>query len=111
VPPGSPFYDYVETTYNRGVVSGYLDGTFRAAENVTRAQLCKMVVTAQQWAINTAGGPHFSDLPPGAPFYGYVETAYNRGVVSGYADGAFHPGSDATRGQACKILYAALVAP
>ena len=38
------FYDYVETMYNAGAIEGYPDGTFRPANNVTRAQSTKMVV-------------------------------------------------------------------
>jgi hypothetical protein len=68
----------------------------------------KLIVLAEGWAINTAGGPHFSDVAPGSPFYDYVETAFNRGVVTGYADGTFRPGATATRGQAAKVLYIAL---
>jgi hypothetical protein len=46
------------------------------------------------------------------PFFGFVETAYSRGVVSGYDCGAgcleFRPGNNATRGQICKIVYIAV---
>ena len=45
---------------------GYADGTFRWGNNVTRGQLCKIVVLAEGWAIDTTGGPHFSDVPPTA---------------------------------------------
>ena len=43
-------------------------------------------------------------------FYGYIETAYNRGIISGYADGTFRPGNNATRGQISKIVYNAITA-
>src|ERR1700738_3893322 len=59
VPAANPFYPFVETAYNHGVVNGYADGTFRWAANVTRGQLSKIVVGARAWAINTSGGPHF----------------------------------------------------
>lgn len=108
VQPGSTFYAYVETAYNNNLISGYLDGSFRPGNNVTRAQLCKIIVNAQRWTIDTIGGPHFSDVPVPDPFYAYVETAYNHSIVSGYSDGTFRPGSNATRGQICKIVYNAI---
>jgi hypothetical protein len=120
VPPGSPFYEYVETAYNRQVVSGYTCGApgepcpglyFRWGSDVTRGQLCKIVVLAEGWDITTAGGPHFADVPPGSPFYEYVETAYNRQIVSGYSDGTFRWGSNATRAQISKIVYNAITQP
>ena len=108
---GSPFYAYIETAYNHGIVSGYADGTFRPGANVTRGQVSKMIVRAQGWAPQTAGGPHFGDVPPASPFYAAIETAYAHGLLSGYADGSFRPGNSATRGQISKIIYLALTGP
>jgi hypothetical protein len=108
---GSPFYAYIETAYNHEIVSGYADGTFRPGANVTRGQVSKMIVRAQGWAIQTAGGPHFGDVPPGSPFYAAIETAYAHGLLSGYADGSFRSGNPATRGQISKIVYLALTGP
>lgn len=112
VPASSAFYDYVETAYGRGVISGYTCGSncleFRPGTNITRAQLCKILVQAEGWTTNTQGGPHFSDVPYSDPFYDYVETAVNQSVITGYSDGTFRPGNSATRGQICKILYNAL---
>jgi hypothetical protein len=107
VHPGDYFYEAVRYLYCRAAISGYADGTFRPYNNTTRAQLCKIVVLAEQWPINTVGGPHFTDVPVGSAFYDYIETAFNRGVISGYADGTFRPGSDVTRGQLCKIIVSA----
>jgi 5'-nucleotidase/2',3'-cyclic-nucleotide 2'-phosphodiesterase/3'-nucleotidase/5'-nucleotidase len=43
VPTSNGFYTFIETAYNRGVISGYADGTFRPNANVTRGQLAKMI--------------------------------------------------------------------
>jgi S-layer family protein len=56
------------------------------------------------------GGPHFSDVPVGSTFYQYIETLYNMGLVGGYPDGTFRPGSFVTRGQISKIVVSAAVA-
>ena len=74
---------------------------------MTRAQISKMIVTAWAWTINTTGGPHFTDVPPSDPFYGFVETAFNRAIISGYGT-TFRPGNDVTRAQLSKMLYQAL---
>jgi hypothetical protein len=105
VAPGSPFYNYVETAYNHNAIAGYSHGTFRPGNNVTRGQLCKIVVSAQGWAVNSPGGQHFVDVPATNPFYGFIETAYAHNAITGYADGTFRPGSPALRGQICKIVY------
>jgi hypothetical protein len=111
VPSDDTFYSYVETAYNQGIISGYGDGRFRPGEQITRAQLAKVVVLSQSWTSDTAGGPHFSDVPTSSPFYDYIETAYNHGTISGYGDGTFHPGNSATRGQICKIIFNASSQP
>jgi hypothetical protein len=78
---------------------------------VTRGQLSKIIVSARGWTIETTGGPHFRDVATDNPFYAYVETALRHEVLSGYGDGTFRPGNQATRGQIAKIMYGALNQP
>lgn len=106
--PGDWHYPYIEAAVLRGVVGGYPDGTFRPNNSVTRGQLCKVIVLGRGWPASNPQTPSFSDVPRGSTFYGYVEAARERLVVSGYADGTFRPGNSATRGQLAKMLHAAL---
>ena len=46
-------------------------------------------------------------MPPNNPFYTFIEVAYAHGVISGYADGTFHPYSDVTRAQLAKMIVVA----
>src|SRR5207253_847700 len=87
-----------------GAISGYADTTFRPYSNTTRGQLCKIVVLAEGMPIDTAGGPHFSDVLVSNPFYSFIETAYNARIISGYSDSTFRWSSNVTRGQLCKIV-------
>lgn len=107
VPPAYWAYDYIETVYNQytHIIGGYDDGTFRPGNNMTRGQLSKVVVLSARWPLDTTGGPHFTDVPTSSPFYAYVETAYHRGVISGYADRTFRPNNSITRGQTAKVLF------
>lgn len=107
VPANHPFYAFVETAAYHSVISGYSDGTFRPGNNVTRGQLSKIVVLAMGWPLHTPATPTFSDVPAGSPFFAFVETAVYKTVVSGYTDGSFRPGSDATRAQLAKIVQRA----
>jgi hypothetical protein len=43
VPVGSTFYNYIETAYANGILSGYADGTFRPNNDATRGQVAKIV--------------------------------------------------------------------
>ena len=111
VRPGDWSYPYVEAGVSHGIIGGYADGSFGPNNPVTRGQLCKILVLAGQWPLASPSEPHFTDVPPGSPFYPYVETAHALGIVSGYADSTFRPSNHATRGQLSKMLYVALTRP
>lgn len=46
----------------------------------------------------------FSDVPPSHPFHSQIEWAAQQGIVTGYADGSFKPGSTVTRQAAAAFL-------
>lgn len=112
VPRSSIYYRYIETAVARGIISGYQDHTFRPEANLTRGQMSKVIVNAgisrYGWQIDTTGGPHFIDVPVNQTFYVFIETAYNRGIINGYANGYFYPGNNTTRGQFAKMLAQAV---
>ncbi|MFL5733817.1 MAG: S-layer homology domain-containing protein [Chloroflexia bacterium] len=121
VPTTDTFYQYIETAYSHNIISGYSCGTgtncleFRPGNNVTRGQLTKIVVLAENWEITPPSTPTFRDVPLGDTFYGYIETAYSHNIISGYDCGTgcleFRPGNNATRGQISKIVYLAVTGP
>jgi hypothetical protein len=116
VPSTHTFYQYVETAYNHSIISGYGCGIgcleFRPGNNITRAQLSKIVVNAEEWTLYTPPTPTFRDVLSNDPFFAYIETAYLHSIISGYNCGAncleFRPSNNATRGQVCKIVYDAI---
>ncbi|MDQ3703769.1 MAG: S-layer homology domain-containing protein [Chloroflexota bacterium] len=117
VPPGSTFYSFVRCLACRAVLSGYPDGTFKAGNNVTRAQLAKIVTNAA--ALPAAPSEQiFEDIPPDNGFYDVVQRLAYAGAIGGYPCGSaagepceapgnrpyFRPGNNATRGQIAKIV-------
>jgi hypothetical protein len=111
VPVDSPFYQYVETAVQHAAITGYTDGTFRPANNVTRGQLAKITVLARNWDLLEPATPTFTDVSPESAFFTYVETAVEKGIIAGYGDGTFRPGNDATRAQLAKIVQIAFTTP
>jgi hypothetical protein len=105
VPPGSPFWVFVERVAAHGVVGGYSDGTFRPGATVTRGQVAKFVANAAGYA-DAIPPTHqtFADVPPGNPFWLFIERVAAHGVVGGYADNTFRPGNAVTRGQTAKFI-------
>jgi hypothetical protein len=100
-----PFY-YIEYLHAAGVINGFSDGTFQPTNNVRRGEYTKMLVAAAGWAIDTSGGPHFSDVPTSYVFYGYIETSYHHGAITGYGDGTYRPNSTISRAEATKVSVA-----
>jgi hypothetical protein len=115
VPPGSTFYAYVRCLACRGIVSGYVDGTYRPGGEITRGQISKVVANAAGF-VEPVAGQTYADVAPGSTFYEFVERLASRQVMSGYVcggpgepcDGAnrpyFRPGNGASRGQLSKIV-------
>ena len=81
-------------------------------------QIAKMVTRAYNQPIDPpiSGGYTFTSVPPGSPFYVFVEGASRFGLISGYTCGGpgepcddhnrpyFRPYVDVTRGQMAKIV-------
>lgn len=76
---------------------------------INRAEFAKLIVIAEGWQINTAGGPHFSDVSVNSWYYPYVETMYNNFVMMGYADGTFKPYNLIVRAEAAKYFNLAIL--
>ena len=131
VPPTNTFYPFVRCLACKGIISGYPcggdfepcnpnnDPYFRPNNHITRGQLSKVVAQSAGFSEPVpATQQSFEDVPPGTPFWEYVERLYARGIVGGYQCGItpagpcvppanrpyFLPDGGATRGQLTKIV-------
>jgi hypothetical protein len=100
-------HGYISDLACGGIVGGYTDGTFRPQNPTTRAQLAKMIVLAEDWALANPESATFPDVDPSHIFFRYIETAYARGVISGFEDGSFRPDAYVKRAQVAKMLVKA----
>ena len=64
--------------------NGYLDGTWRPSEYVTRGQFVRLALGYFGIYPGDLTQPHFSDVPHSSSHYAWVETALEIGLVSGY---------------------------
>ena len=111
---GTDFTDVADTTYyadavrwasTYGIVTGYVDGTFRPNNPITRQQLAAIL-----WRY--AGSPVAEssvDYADEADISAYADTAVDwardTGIISGRDGNRFDPNGRATRAQAAVILY------
>ncbi|HET6263189.1 MAG TPA: S-layer homology domain-containing protein, partial [Chloroflexia bacterium] len=121
VPSTNTFHPFITCLACKGIVSGYPDGTFRYGNNVTRGQISKMVSNSAGFA-ESPDPQIYEDVPPGSPFYEWVNRLSRRGHMGGYTCGGvnpqtgqaepcsgdskpyFRPGNNASRGQVSKIV-------
>jgi len=96
-------YTPIEYLANNFILNGYLDGTFKPDNNITRAEFAKIIVSATDSFDSTASST-FTDVPSNEWYYGYVSTAYKLGYITGYPDGSFHPNDNITRADICTIV-------
>ncbi len=97
---------------NRGVISGYPDGSFKPDQTVNRAEALKIILLGSGISVETGlkplpTGMKFNDIEPGAWYSNYVTKAYMLGIVEGYPDRTFRPYQAVNLVENLKILLTA----
>lgn len=105
VPVNSWYSTVVGYMSEKGLISGYPDGTFRPNEQITRAEFAAL---AARFENLQSGGKEFSDVPKTHWAYGVIASASERGWVNGYPDGTFQPNKAITRAEVTKVTNALL---
>lgn len=87
------------------VITGYPDGTFKPEGNITRAEMCTLLMKAKESGRRVTGAPdNFKDVKGdhwAAPF---ISRAAAEGVVVGYPDGSFRPKNNITRAEGLAMI-------
>lgn len=98
---------FVEALANRGVITGFPDGSFRPNDPVSRAQFAAMVDKA--FTVSSQRSPqNFSDVPSNYWARNAIDSAYSRGFMSGYTGNRFQPEQSIPRVQALVSLGSGL---
>ncbi len=88
---------------NRGVVSGYDDGSFKPLKNITREEFIKMAVSVLGIELN-AESSGFLDVDENAWYAPYVNAAYAKGIINGISETWFGIGSEIKREDMAVII-------
>lgn len=91
---------------DRGIVSGYPDGTFKPDNIVTRAEFISMINKA--FGFTAMGDVTYTDVKAGDWFYNDIAAANSAGYIAGYTDGSMKPDNSITREEASTILATVL---
>ncbi len=81
---GTKYESAVTSLTDLGVINGYPDGTFKPDKNITRAEFCKVVIKSLGLDYDGSTAPTvFTDVPSSHWASGYVQAAYELGIVNG----------------------------
>lgn len=97
----------VELT-QRGIISGYPDGTFRPNNPVNRAEYAAMVGKAFPNVSRTRPVSQFVDVSSSYWAYNAISYASQTGFMSGYPGNVFNPGQSIPRAQVLVSLASGL---
>jgi hypothetical protein len=104
VPSSNKYSDSIMYLAEKGVVSGYTDGTFKPTKNVTRAEGLKLVMEGTKIALSS-GRLSFKDVKSTDWAVKYIYTAQKKKIVAGYGDNTFKPGNPVSKAEFLKILF------
>lgn len=98
---------YVNKLYSMGAVTGKADGEFAPSDNMTREELCKVIVLAFNLTENDKELPNFADVSAGAWYEKFINICAQNGVINGIGDNLFGVGRTITREETATILVRA----
>ncbi|SER70175.1 N-acetylmuramoyl-L-alanine amidase [Gracilibacillus ureilyticus] len=98
------YKDMINPLIEEGIITGYTNGTFKPNNNVTRAEAATMIGRALHLDGNQQASSLFSDVDVSHYASGYIQSAVNKGIVSGYPNGTFKPDDSITRGEMAVIV-------
>lgn len=106
VPSNHPNIEAINYLFDKNVINGYGDGTFRPDRKVNRAEALKIILLGSN--INTPEfneGEVFPDVLAGAWYAKFVDKGKKLGIVKGDSDtGLFRPSDTVNLAEALKIL-------
>lgn len=104
-----PFKDILSTDkeiiylYDRGLIKGTSKTTFSPEAAVTREQAAVMIGRAFNFN-GTLRKTSFNDVKSSDYSSGYIQSAVEKGIITGYEDGTFKPKQTMTRGEMAFLL-------
>ncbi len=105
VPVESPYYGAVEELKDRGILSGYADGTFQLEKTVNRAEMIKIIVANKTGTASGGSIAGFRDVPADSWYAPYITEAVNLGLIDEPTkQPSFRPTDPVTRAEALKML-------
>ncbi len=98
---------FIRGLYDKGLISGFSDGTFKPDAKITRAQYAALLVKAFNPAAKRPG-IQFTDVPSDYWAKDVIQQAYRSQFISGFPDNTFRPNDNIQRVQVIVSLVSGL---
>ncbi len=99
-------YETINSLVEKGVISGYLDNTFKPNNDITREEF--ITILAKYLKLDTNAECNFTDVTKSRWSYSYIAAAYNAGIITGNEMNMFNPDDKITRQDMAVIVARAL---
>ena len=93
---------------DKGIINGKAPNKFNPYDEITREEFVKILVGAIGYNPNEYSNNVFADAKESDWFCGYINAAYDKGLVKGIDNEMFGVGENITREDMCVMLYNAL---
>lgn len=100
---GNAYCSYILKYAEKGLVSGYPDGTFKPENKITRAEATALLDKLNLYSVSS-DSKSFLDVNTVDWYYNSVNNAVKTGVVKGYDGNVFKPQNNITRFEAISIV-------
>ena len=102
----APYQKAVAWAVEKGITTGYNDGTFRPNDSVTRAQFVTFLWRYEGKPATSGSIAGFTDASDiASPYRTAVAWAVEKGITTGYNDGSFRPNATCTRWAVVLFMY------
>lgn len=99
VAPSSIASGYIQQAVEKGIISGFSDGTFRPGKLVSRGEMAILLARAYNLTYEAGTVNTFKDVVPSMASYNYILPIAKAGVTTGYTDRTFRPSNIMTRAE------------
>jgi len=110
VKKGSWAYDSVNYLRIKNIISSDNGGKYSVKDDMSRAELCSVIVKAYNLTKEDGVSKKFSDIEKNE-YKDYIEIMVSNGYMSGYPDGTFKPDKKVSRAEIASILNDVLGRP
>lgn len=88
---------YIASAVEKGIITGFPDGSYRPNEPVNRGQMA--IFLDRAYTLTTGQTNSFRDVSSNMKAYQAILTVSATGIASGYPNGTYRPDQSVTRGQ------------